>query len=143
MARLAFLLGADDPENVAQESFARLHTRWSQLRQPAKALPYLRAMVVNLSRSRLRHLKVGRRVPSADLTNAESAEAAVLHCHGPLWMALKSLTVRQRQVIVLGYWLDLPIAEVAADLGVSVGTVKATLAQSVDKLRNAIRKEDE
>lgn len=42
MKRLAFLLGADDPENVAQESFARLHARWSRLRDDGKALPYLR-----------------------------------------------------------------------------------------------------
>ena len=61
MKRLAFLLGADDPENIAQEAFVRLHDRWARLESADKALPYLRRTVVNLSRSRLRHLRVVRR----------------------------------------------------------------------------------
>lgn len=139
MKRLAYLLGADDPENVAQEWFVRLHGRWSRLHDSAKALPYLRATVANLSRSRVRHLRVVRRAPVRASADEESAEATVLRApgHGPLWTALEALTVRQRQVVVLRYWLDLPLSEVAGTLGVSVGTVKATLSQALAKLRGA------
>lgn len=55
MVRLAALLGADDPEDVAQEAFVRLHNRKRALRDPHAAAAYLRTTVVNLSRSRLRH----------------------------------------------------------------------------------------
>ena len=61
MTRLAAMLGADDPEDVAQEAFVRLHSRRRTLRDPHAAVGYLRATVVNLSRSRLRHLSVVRR----------------------------------------------------------------------------------
>lgn len=145
MKRLAFLLGADDPENVAQEAFVRLHDRWPRLRSSEKALPYLRAMVANLSRSRLRHLRVVRRNRPAAPVDAASAEAEALAgpVHGPLWTALGELTARQRQVVVLRYWLDLSLADVAGTLGISVGTVKATLSQATTKLRAAFPAEED
>lgn len=144
MKRLAYLLGTDDPENVAQESFVRLHGRWSRLRQADAALPYLRATVTNLSRSRVRHLRVVRRSTPSAPPDAASAEAQALgaHRHGPLWTALMALTERQRQVVVLRFWLDLSLADIAATLHVSVGTVKATLSQSTAKLRAALPAEE-
>lgn len=143
MRRLAFLLGADDPENVAQESFARLHSRWLRLRDRRHALAYLRATVTNLSRSRLRHLGVVRRTTVSQVTNDDSAEVRVIARHGPLWRALDSLSLRQRQVVVLRYWLDLPLAETAATLDLSVGTVKATQSQAIAKLRTLLETEEE
>lgn len=141
MKRLAYLLGADDPENVAQEAFVRLHRRWGRLRDQAKALPYLRATVTNLSRSRLRHLRVVRRTEPLAPVDAASAETQALaaHQHDPLWTALGELTHRQRQIIVLRFWLDLPLADIAATLDISVGTVKATLSQAAAKLRAALQ----
>ena len=61
MTRLAAMLGADDPEDVAQEAFVRLHRRRRTLRDPHASVGYLRTTVVNLSRSRVRHLAVVRR----------------------------------------------------------------------------------
>ena len=55
MVRLAGLLGADDPEDIAQEAFTRLMRR--RLPEPQAALGYLRAIVVNLTRNRHRHLR--------------------------------------------------------------------------------------
>jgi hypothetical protein len=100
MKRLAFLLGADDPENIAQEAFVRLHSRWRSLNGTDKALPYLRRTVVNLSRSRLRHLKVVRRAPKEPDRDIVSAEATVLagHANRAVHEALLQLTPRQRQV---------------------------------------------
>jgi DNA-directed RNA polymerase specialized sigma24 family protein len=59
MVRLAGLLGADDPEDIAQEAFTRLMRR--HLDEPQAALGYLRAIVVNLTRNRHRHLHAGGR----------------------------------------------------------------------------------
>jgi DNA-directed RNA polymerase specialized sigma24 family protein len=61
MVRLANLLGADDPEDIAQEAFARLIRKYDSLRNPDAALAYVRASVCNLTRNRHRHLRVTRR----------------------------------------------------------------------------------
>jgi RNA polymerase sigma-70 factor (sigma-E family) len=139
MRRLAYLLGADDPENIAQESFVRLHARRHTLASADMALPYLRRTVVNLSRSRLRHLRVVRRAPGERRRDAESAEAAVLagQDHHRLREVLAGLPTRQRQVLVLRYWLDLDQSEIADTLGIAVGTVKATTSHALANLRKA------
>jgi RNA polymerase sigma-70 factor (sigma-E family) len=139
MRRLAYLLGADDPENIAQESFVRLHGRWHTLASAELALPYLRRTVVNLSRSRLRHLRVVRRTPGERHHDAESAEAAALagQDHHRLREVLAALPTRQRQVLVLRYWLDLDQNEIAGTLGIAVGTVKATTSHALANLRKA------
>lgn len=137
MKRLAFLLGADDPENIAQEAFVRLHGRWPTLGGPDKALPYLRRTVVNLSRSRLRHLRVVRRAPREPDRDVASAESLAL-ANREVWDALAALTRRQRQVVVLRYWLDLDQQSIADTLGIAVGTVKATTNQAMATLRKAL-----
>jgi len=145
MKRLAFLLGADDPENIAQEAFVRLHDRWATLAGADKALPYLRRTVVNLSRSRLRHLRVVRRAPREPNRDIASAETTVLagHTNRTLRDALLSLPQRQRQVLVLRYWLDLDQPATAETLGIAVGTVKATTHHAMAALRKALAGEDD
>jgi RNA polymerase sigma-70 factor (sigma-E family) len=137
MKRLAYLLGSDDPENVAQEAFVRLHGRWELLAEPEKAKAYVRRTVVNLSRSRLRHLRVTRRIPPERPVDEASAEAKVLadQDHHRLRAALARLPARQRQVIVLRYWLDLDQGAIAQTLGIAVGTVKATTHHALGNLR--------
>src|SRR6476646_1924528 len=75
MVRLADLLGADDPEDIAQEAFARLIRKHSSLRDQDAAVAYVRATVCNLTRNRHRHLRVVRlRTPAG--RHEESSELA-------------------------------------------------------------------
>jgi RNA polymerase sigma-70 factor (sigma-E family) len=135
MVRLAALLGADDPEDVAQEAFVRLDQRRGKLREDDKAAAYLRTTVVNLTRSRLRHLRVVRRF-AADPPLVESAEVLALLSHErqQLIKGLSRLTARQRQVVVLRYWLDLSEREIAETLGIRPGTVKSTSSKALASL---------
>jgi RNA polymerase sigma-70 factor (sigma-E family) len=142
MKRLAFLLGADDPENIAQEAFVRLHGRWAKLAEQDKAMAYLRRTVVNLSRSRLRHLRVVRRAPREPNRDAASAETVAL-ANRAMLDALATLTRRQRQVVVLRYWLDLDQQAIAETLGIAVGTVKATTSHAMAALRDALAGEED
>jgi RNA polymerase sigma-70 factor (sigma-E family) len=137
MRQFAHLLGADDPENIAQEAFVRVHRRWGSLREPGKALAYLRRTVANLATSRMRHLMVSRRHPVPPPPDVASAETSALNGfrHSVLWRGIQDLPRRQRQVVVLRYWLDLDVAEVAAVLGVAPGTVTATTSQALTRLR--------
>jgi RNA polymerase sigma factor (sigma-70 family) len=138
MVRLAALLGADDPEDIAQEAFARLETRFERL--PGQStIAYLRTTVVNLTRSRLRHLRVVRRVRH-ELPLVESAEflAVVRDDHRRLVDALSRLSRRQREVVVLRYWMDFSEREIAQTLGVRPGTVKSTASSALAALHKAL-----
>jgi RNA polymerase sigma factor (sigma-70 family) len=139
MVRLAGLLGADDPEDIAQEAFVRLMNRRPCLGDPDTALPYLRAIVVNLTRNRHRHLRVVRQRTPAGVDEASSEQAAILReDHREVVAALAGLPGRRREAIVLRYWLDLPEREIAAVMGVSPGTVKSHVSRGMAALALAL-----
>ena len=135
MVRLATLIGADDPEDVAQEAFARLHVKASGLRDPNAAAAYVRTTVLNLSRSRLRRARVARRYRGS-VGEAVSAEIAALARadNQAVAKALLALPRRQREVLVLRYWLDLPEAQIARELSISPGSVKTHASRGLNSL---------
>ena len=145
LLRLAVLLV--DPataEDVVQDAFARLHARWRGLRDHDKALAYLRASVVNGARSRLRRNKVAARYEPPREGWAASAEDSALDRaeHADVLAALDRLPRRQREVLVLRYYLDLREADIADTLGISPGSVKqhasrglAALSRSMEAVR--------
>ena len=113
MVRLAGLLGADDPEDIAQEAFARLMRKGVLDADP---VPYLRAIVCNLTRNRHRHLRVVREKALRAVSEPSSEQAA----------------------IVLRFWLDLSEREIATTMGVSPGTVKSQLSRGLAALARAL-----
>ncbi|WUI03005.1 sigma-70 family RNA polymerase sigma factor [Spirillospora sp. NBC_00431] len=137
---LAGLLGADDPEDVAQEAFARLHGRRRTLRRPETAPAYLRATVCNLVRNRHRHLRVARLRQPPPPEPASAAETVVLDREGDheLIGALDGLSRRQREAIVLRYWLDLADHEVAEAMGIAPGSAKTHIRRGLIALQRAL-----
>jgi RNA polymerase sigma-70 factor (sigma-E family) len=115
-----------DAEEVVQEAFVAAHVRWNHLRDPDRALAYLRSAVLNGARSRLRHRGVVAKTPTPRLAVVGSAETAVITRdeHRAMLDALASLPTRQRECLVLRYYLELSEAEIAATLGISAGSVK-------------------
>lgn len=139
MVRLADLLGADDPEDIAQEAFARLIRKQGSLRNPDAALAYVRASVCNLTRNRHRHLRVVRRRTPAARPEESSEQAVILReDHREVLAALAALPLRRREAIVLRYWLDLSEREIAAAMGVSQGTVKSNVSRGLAALALAL-----
>jgi len=137
LVRLAVLLGSDDPEDTAQEAFARLHEYRARLATSDAATAYVRTILVNLCRSRLRHLKVVRREhPMVSQFESPSPEAhAILRAdQTEVLAALGKLPTRQREVLILRYWMDLPGAEIAVALGISVGAVKSHTARAMESI---------
>jgi RNA polymerase sigma factor (sigma-70 family) len=138
MVRLAGLLGADDPEDIAQEAYTRLMRR--HLDEPQAALGYLRAIVINLTRNRHRHLGVVRRRMPAAVDEGSSEQAAIVReDHREVIAALAALPARRREAIVLRFWLDLPEREIAAAMGVSVGTVKSHVSRGMAELTRTLK----
>lgn len=145
MVRLAALLGADDPEDIVAEAFYQLFRRWRRLRDPDAAASYLRSVVCNLTRMRLRHLLVARRhlaQRAADPTTAnQSLGEALPEDQRVLLDALKTLPARQREALVLRYWLDLREAEIADAMGISTGAVKSHTSRGMAALTRVLEEQ--
>jgi RNA polymerase sigma-70 factor (sigma-E family) len=126
LVRLAAMLVGDEAEEVVHDAFVRTHVAWDRLRDPERALSYLRSAVLNGARSRLRHLRVVDRTRLAPPGPGRSAEAVAMagEDHRRVVAALRSLPTRQRECLALRYYLDLSEAEIAATLGISSGSVK-------------------
>jgi len=139
MVRLANLLGADDPEDIAQEAFARLIRKHGSLRDPGAALAYVRASVCNLTRNRNRHLRVVRlRTPAGHDEDSSEHVVMLREDQREVLAALAALPPRRREAIVLRYWLDLSEREIAAAMGVSAGTVKSHVSRGLAALGVAL-----
>ena len=137
MLRLATLLGADDPENIVAEAFYQIYRKWRRLRDAGSAEAYLRSTVCNLVRMRIRNLQVVRKhaqTPPAEwVTSAENS--ALLHDdQRVLVAALQELPSRQREALVLRYWLGLKEGEIAQAMGITAGSVKTHTARGIAAL---------
>lgn len=142
LVRLAAMLVRDagTAEEVVQDAFVAMHGGWRRLRDPDKALSYLRQSVVNRSRSVLRHRAVVEKYAPKGLPDAPSAEAGAI---GELERsavvdALSRLPARQREALVLRYYADLSEAQIASTMGISRGAVKSHTARGMTALRNVL-----
>ena len=139
LVRLAVLLVDDLPtaEDVVQDAFTALFRRHGH-RLAALDDPeaYLRTSVVNTARSVLRRRRTVRaHIPAPEEYAPAPEEDVLLHeDHQEVLTALRTLTRRQREVLVLRYWSHLTEAEIAATLGLSRGTVKSTASRALDAL---------
>lgn len=127
-------------EDVVQEAFIGLYRRWSHLDEQAKALGYVRSSVLNGCRSQL------RRSPTVELDSAggpavSSAESAVLTAEErrDVIHALRCLPARQREVLALRFYLDLPDDQIAAAMSISRGTVRSAAHRGLAALGRALR----
>lgn len=147
LVRTAWLLTGDRTraEDLAQQALVRTYVAWPRVRD-GEPLAYARRIVANARiddwRRRRREVLTGPR----DLPDRASVSAGTADRHADrdaLLRALATLTPRQRRIVVLRYLEGRTEAEVAADLGVSLGTVKSTASRSLRTLREALDPTDE
>jgi len=147
LIRLAMIMLGDraSAEDAVQEAFFGLYRRWHLLAGPEKALPYVRSAVLNGCRTQLRsRIRAGRRQSGGLLSDVWSPETLVLLAeeHQEVLAALRRLPPRQREVLVLRYYLDLPPDEIARSMGISEGTVKSTASRALASLGKLLREEE-
>ncbi|HEY1916316.1 MAG TPA: sigma-70 family RNA polymerase sigma factor [Streptosporangiaceae bacterium] len=147
LVRLALMLVGDRPtaEDVVQDAFAGLHARRDRLHPGGDALAYVRAAVLNRSRSVLRRRSIARRLGATrDLQLdrlVESAEHDVVLAEDRkrVLAALVALPRRRQEVLILRYYLGLSVDEIAAVLRISPGTVKSTTARGLAALASSLK----
>jgi RNA polymerase sigma factor (sigma-70 family) len=135
MVRLATLLtgSVETAEELVMDAFTRLAPRIDELDQPAA---YLRTAVVNATRSHHRRLRTARQHP------VPGAAAVVDPELDELWNRLEHLRPDERACVVLRFYEDLPLADIATQLDLPLGTVKSHLHRAIATLRTLLTEED-
>lgn len=132
-------LADDAAQEAVQRAFAALH-RFDETRPFG---PWLKRITVNRAIDLLRH---GNRLAVLDEGTTrhewELAETATVDVElGAVTDAVARLGATKRVVVVLRYWLDLPLDEIAGVLGLPVGTVASRLSRALEELRLVLEDE--
>jgi RNA polymerase sigma-70 factor (sigma-E family) len=131
---IAYLLAGSshEAEDVLQSALARAMRRWNRIDDP---VAYVRRVMINVQISFWRRHR-GRELLTPVRPDGPVADGSedVLRRQA-LFKALRTLPPKTRAVLVLRYWADLSEADVAAELGCSVGTVKSRASRGLARLR--------
>ncbi|MFD1541524.1 SigE family RNA polymerase sigma factor [Nonomuraea guangzhouensis] len=121
---------AEDAADLVQESLLKLSDNWSRVRNKDSPEAYVRTTMAR------QHVSWWRRRRREHLTD-EVPEGIYhdTHSFGELWKELATLPRKQRVVLVLRYYEDLPDEEIAAILGISRGTVRSQVYRALATLR--------
>ena len=138
LVKLAFLMTGDQPtaEDVVQDAFLGLTRRWRSLNDTDRALGYLRTSVLNGCRSvhRVRFRRQGITL-DAPPDSPSAGDLAVLgEVNHRVLVAIRRLPARQREAVVLRYYLDMTEDQAARAMGVSRGTVKSATSRGLAAL---------
>ena len=133
--RTAYLMLGDHQlaEDLVQSSLAKTYSSWRKVKEPAAAPAYARVVLANTAASWFRRKSWRNERPTEALP--DSGTEHDLTTRTALVDALSTLAPRQRAVVVLRYYDDLSVREVAYALGVSEGTVKSQTSDALARLR--------
>jgi RNA polymerase sigma-70 factor (sigma-E family) len=152
MTRLAYVMLGDRAaaEDVVHDAFVGLCRRWKNLTDTRKAQSYLRSSVLNGCRSALRRQIRNRDAPvsrpdALGPLGAEAPGADIPLLAGEdrraVMAALRRLPHRQREALVLRYYLELPDPEIAQTMGIGESTVRSTAHRGLAALARILTKE--
>ncbi|HEY5629253.1 MAG TPA: sigma-70 family RNA polymerase sigma factor [Candidatus Limnocylindrales bacterium] len=139
--RTALLLLGDtaEAEDAVQEALVRAWQRWDQLRDPGRAGAWFGRILLNACRDRLRAPRREMRwigdEPAADAHSVLAEREA-------LGAAMRSMNIDQRIVLVLRFYLDLSVAEIATRTGAREATVRSRLRLALGAARAAYEAQD-
>jgi RNA polymerase sigma-70 factor (ECF subfamily) len=146
---LSILDNPDEAEDGTQETFLAALRALSSFREDAVFKTWLFSIAINVCRSRLQRRKTRGRLQQILQSlfhlrgEIEHPEAATMQneTDAELWSAIRSLDEKHRIPLVLRYYHDLPIADIAAMLNIPPGTVHSRLNHAREKLRALLKEE--
>lgn len=131
-------------DDAAQEAIERAFGALSRFDETRPFGPWLKRIAVNRA---IDHLRRGRRLTPLDEETGTLHDWALGDAPDAdirLWAvtdAVAALGEAKRLVVVLRYWLDLPLDEIAGVLGLPVGTVASRLSRALEELRLVLEDE--
>jgi len=134
------IVGPGDANDMTQEAFVQAWRSLRKLRRPDQFLPWVRKILLNKCLNHLRDRSRHRTV-SLDLTPTDPVQPRDPDRALDIAEALSMLPARQRAVVALHYVADLPIREVARQLGIPQGTAQSRLHGALRTLRSVLREE--
>ena len=139
LARL-FVDDRNAAEDLVQEAFIRLARSAHRIRDESKAGPYLRSIVLNLARDNNRRGLVSLRhhLPVDDRRASTEDEIELREDQEQLIDALRGLPHRQRTALVLRYYEELGIDDIAEAMGISRNSVKTHLQRGLAALEQRL-----
>jgi RNA polymerase sigma-70 factor (sigma-E family) len=136
LRRFAFALCGswDRAEDVLQNALVKLYVAWPRVAAARNQDAYVRRAILNAG------IDESRRPWRREWPTEQVAErAAPVVADGPDFAsALAALPSMQRKVVVLRQWLDLSVADTAAELGIAEGTVKVHHHRAMARLRDSL-----
>ncbi len=136
LTKFAYVLCGDRglAEDLVQDTYLSLYRRYGDALPVDAPVAYARRAIVNAFVSR------GRRRSSRELATAQLPERAIEMTtpdeQDAMWRTLATLPDRQRTVLVLRYYVDLPDEQIAAVIGASLGTVRSLASRAFATLRD-------
>lgn len=126
-------------EDLAQEALTRLCQHWSRVSDGPSPRGWLYQVAFNLARSHWRRQAVRRRVEARLRSDyAVAAQTESVADHEEIHRALRRLSVRERTVVALRYFLDLDVEQTASVLDTSPQAVRSLCHRAVAKLRSGL-----
>ena len=144
LVRLARLFTDDRnaAEDLVQEAFIRLHKSAHRIRSQEKAAPYIRSIVINLARDHNRRglmsLRHQEAIPAGTVPEVPEDRLALDEEQRLLLDEVRALSPRQRDCILLRFYLELSEREIADVLNISPNSVKTHCRRGLASLRGAI-----
>jgi RNA polymerase sigma-70 factor (ECF subfamily) len=129
-----------EAEDVVQEAFVRAVAAGQRFTRTTNPEAWLRTTAINLHRSRWRKLRNFSRIKELV---AAPQDIPGLDARLDVIEALRSLPVEQREVVALHHLADLPVADIAQELGLRPGTVKSRLSRGREALAQALSTDEE
>ena len=124
-------------EELAQETLARACAQWARVSDMTTPAGWTHRVAINLANSRFRRLAAERRAQDRAQTWSDAADGpADLADAVAIRTAVSGLPVRQRTALVLRYYADLPVEQVAAHLHTTAGAVHQLTHRALEKLRS-------
>jgi RNA polymerase sigma-70 factor (sigma-E family) len=138
LRRIAYAICGDwhRAEDILQTAFVKLYVAWPRVRRDGREEAYVRQILVRVDLDERRR-PWRRERPGLPMDPPTRGETPYEESSA-LFDALQQLPVMQRKTVVLRHWLGLSVADTAAELGISEGTVKSHSSRALQNLHGVL-----